>query len=141
MSIIIKKLCVDDYDNFLNLINQFKPTFFTKEDFIVLLRELSNNSDIWIIVDVTNNKFIATGTILYEKKFIHNLSKAAHIEDICVDSNQRGKGYGKILISHLVDQAKQHNCYKVILDCDINLNKFYESCGFINNGLQMTIKF
>jgi len=137
----IRKLSFDDYDNFLNLINQFRPTFFSKQDFIILLNELSMNSDIWILVDELNNEIIATGTILYEKKFIHNLSKVAHIEDICVDSNQRGKGYGKILITHLIDQAKQNNCYKVILDCDPNLKYFYESCGFLNNGLQMTLKF
>ena len=137
----IRKLCFDDYENFLNLINQFRPTSFTKEDFVILLSEIYSNSDIWIIVNDDNNSIIASGTILYEKKFIHNLSKAAHIEDICVDSKERGKGYGKILITHLVDQAKQNNCYKVILDCDPNLKYFYESCGFVNNGLQMSIKF
>ena len=136
----IRKLCFDDYNNFLNLINQFRPTNFTKEDFIILLTEISINADIWLLIN-DNNQIIATGTILYEKKFIHNISKVAHIEDICVDINHRGKGYGQILMKYLIDQAKENSCYKVILDCDINLIKFYESCGFLNNGLQMSIKF
>ena len=54
-----------------------------------------------------NNKLIATGTLLYEYKFIHNISKISHIEDICFDNNYRGKNYGKILVNYLIDEAKK----------------------------------
>jgi hypothetical protein len=79
-TIKIRILNKDDYSQYLNLINIFRETSFTKEDFITNLLKINNNSNIWVIE--LNNKLIATGTLLYEYKFIHNISKIAHIEDI-----------------------------------------------------------
>ena len=140
MNIEIRKLnsSPSDYDRYINLINQFRPTTFTIDQFNQLIK---NNEHINIWVIELNNQLIATGTILYEPKFIHNMSKVAHIEDICVDNDFRSKGYGKILIGHLIEQAKYNGCYKVILDCDTKLEKFYKSCGLSTNGLQMSLKF
>ena len=85
------------------------------------------------------NKLYATGTILTEKKFIHDFSLYCHIEDIIVKNEFKGKGYGTLLIKKMIDICKQKRCYKILLDCDINLIKFYEKCGFTNSGFQMTI--
>ena len=138
-SIKIRILNKDDYSQYFDLINIFIKTFFTKEDFINNLLKINNNSNIWVIE--LNNKLIATGTLLYEYKFIHNISKIAHIEDICVDNNYRGKNYGKILMNHLIDEAKKENCYKVTLYCKEDLSKFYKSCNMDKNGVQMAIYF
>ena len=138
-NIKIRILHNDDYEEYFNLINIFRETYFTKEDFINNLIKINNNSNIWVIE--LNNKLIATGTILYEYKFIHNISKIAHIEDICVDNNYRGKNYGKVLMSHLIDEAKKENCYKVTLYCKEDLEKFYKSCNMEKNGIQMAIYF
>ena len=138
-TIKIRILNKDDYSQYLNLINIFRETSFTKEDFITNLLKINNNSNIWVIE--LNNKLIATGTLLYEYKFIHNISKIAHIEDIWVDNNYRGKNYGKILINHLIGEAKKENCYKVTLYCKEELEKFYKSCNMEKNGIQMAIYF
>ena len=138
-SIKIRILNKDDYSQYFDLINIFIKTFFTKEDFINNLLKINNNSNIWVIE--LNNKLIATGTLLYEYKFIHNISKIAHIEDICVYNNYRGKNYGKILMNHLIDEAKKENCYKVTLYCKEDLSKFYKSCNMEKNGVQMAIYF
>ena len=53
-----------------------------------------------------NNKLIGAGTILYEKKFIHNISLYAHIEDVIIKNEYQGKGYGKILINNLINICK-----------------------------------
>ena len=138
-NIKIRVLDKNDYCEYLELINIFKETNFTNEDFINILSKINNNSNIWVIE--LQNKLIATGTIIYEYKFIHNISKIAHIEDICVHSNYRGKNYGKILINHLIDDAKKENCYKVTLYCKEDLEKFYKSCNMEKNGIQMAIYF
>ena len=61
--------------------------------------------------------------------------------NICVDNNYRGKNYGKILMNHLIDEAKKENCYKVTLYCKEDLSKFYKSCNMEKNGVQMAIYF
>jgi glucosamine-phosphate N-acetyltransferase len=139
MDIKIRILNENDYEEYFKLINIFRETFFTKEDFINNLFKINNNSNIWVIE--LNNKLIGTGTILYEYKFIHNISKIAHIEDICIDNNYRGKNYGKFLMNHLIDVAMKENCYKVTLYCKEDLEKFYKSCNMEKNGIQMAIYF
>jgi len=138
MDYLIRKLTNNDYDEYLNLIIQFRKTNFTKDEFIIILNKINLYSEIWVIEN--NNKLIGTGTIIYEYKFIHNLSIYAHIEDICINDEMRNKGYGKILINYLIEKAKEKDCKKVNLVCEKNITPFYEKCGFEKKGFFMTIK-
>lgn len=133
-----RKLVETDYEQYLKLINEFKKTMFTKEAFISILDKMNtNNSNIWVIE--IDGELMATGTILYEYKFIHNISILAHIEDICVSEKHRGKNYGKLLVKYLIEEAKNNTCYKVTLYCDEKLERFYGSNGFLKKGVQMAI--
>jgi glucosamine-phosphate N-acetyltransferase len=135
----IRKLNKDDYDQYLLLINDFKKTYFSKIIFKELLDIINSNSTIWVIEE--DGKLIGTGTILYEYKFIRDISKCAHIEDICINKDYRGKNYGTLLIDHLINEAQNNNCYKVILDCNSELEKFYAKSGLIKSGIQMALYF
>lgn len=133
---ICRLLNKDDYEQFINLINDFRETNFTLHDFEELL---VSQKQVEIYVLEENNKLIGAGTILYEKKFIHNISLYAHIEDIIIKNEYQGKGYGKILINNLINICKVKECYKILLDCETNLIPFYEKCGFTVKGHQMVI--
>lgn len=85
-------------------------------------------------------KIVAAGTLIVERKFIRNCGACGHIEDIVVDSAQRGKNLGKILLKRLRELAlNELGCYKVILDCEEGKVPFYEKCGFTEKGRQMTL--
>jgi tRNA 2-selenouridine synthase SelU len=110
---IIRELHITDYTEYLRLINIFTQSrvkdtesditdrsnfgdlnekksiqnYFTEEQFIEMLKIMKNNSI--IIVLELDGRLIGTGTILFEHKFIHNISKVAHIEDVCIDSEFR----------------------------------------------------
>lgn len=64
-------------------------------------------------------------------------SKVGHIEDIVVDTTQRGQNLGKRIVEKLRDIGGKSGCYKVILDCNENLVGFYEKCGFTKKAVQM----
>ena len=136
MNYIFRALTNDDYEKYLQLINQFRITNYTKEEFIYFLKE-NKKIEIWVIE--INNELIASGTILYETKLIHNISLYAHIEDIIVDNQFRKQGIGKLLIEYLVQCCKNKNCYKILLDCQKELIPFYEKNKFQENGVQMVI--
>lgn len=124
-----------------------------KDDYIRLLQQLTTAPDIplqlfinniheicqsgKIIVCHIDNKIIATGTILYETKIIHGGKKVGHIEDIVVDQAYRGKGIASQILKRLIEEAKQKDCYKVVLDCNKDNIKFYENNGFIQKSVQM----
>ena len=56
------------------------------------------------------------------------------VDYVCVDSNYRGYGIGKKLISYAEDIAKKDNAMYLQLTCSYfreAAHKLYESCGFI----------
>lgn len=83
----------------------------------------------------------AAATLLIEHKLLHNARSVGHIEDVVVDKESRGRGYGKVLIRFLVAMAQKQNCYKVILDCSDNNIGFYKQCGLELLGNEMGVYF
>ena len=133
----------------LNVFNLVELAFFlfvfsdiveeSTDDTHLVSLPVNNNSTIWVIEE--DGKLIGTGTLLYEYKFIRDISKCAHIEDVCIKEGYRGKNYGTLLIDHLITEAQKNNCYKIILDCNSELEKFYAKSGLIKNGIQMGLYF
>lgn len=132
----IRKLVVDDYDKYLPLINTFRPTVFSQSEFAHILSKINKSGQIWII-EGDDGAFLATATIIYEHKFLWNTCIYAHIEDVCVRTDCRRGGYGKTIVTHLLREAKKHNCYKVTLDCSPENIPFYTACGLSPRGTQM----
>ena len=133
----IRKLTANDYEKFFPLINEFRETSFSEKEFKYTLLDMNSlTHHIWVLEE--NDEFIAAGTIIFEKKFIYNLSTLAHIEDIIIKESHRKKGYGKQMVKHLLHIAKEHSsCYKVTLDCNDSNVGFYEACGLEKRGNQM----
>ena len=122
-----------DYVEYHSLINEFRPTTFTRDLFKEILEHIRRNGNIWVYED--EGKLLATATIYYERKLIANGSTYAHIEDVCVRSSHRRHGIGKKIIRHLIEQSR--HCYKITLDCSDSNVEFYQSCGLERRGNQM----
>jgi glucosamine-phosphate N-acetyltransferase len=133
---LFRKLNSEDYEQYLLLINDFRETMFTQEEFINTLKKIELNSEIWVIEK--DKKLIGTGTIIFEKKFIFNICTSAHLEDICIKKEERNCGYGKLLVNFLIGEAKKNKCYKVNLVCNENTKKFYKSCNMEERGVHMS---
>lgn len=136
----IRALCYDDYDkNYYGLINQlFKlPKIdVSKEEFIKIVDQMiSQDAHTYVIVD-SNEKIVATGKIIIEQK--SHGSKMGIIEDVVVDKENRGSGAGKKIIGKLIEMGERKKCYKVVLNCNDNNVGFYEKCGLVRKGVEMT---
>lgn len=92
---------------------------------------------------ITNNDgtVVATGMLFIERKVIHECGSVGHIEDIAVAKSEQGKKLGFSMISGLTEVAKNKGCYKIILDCSPHNVKFYEKCGYKNDGVEMVKRF
>lgn len=139
---MIRPLHKSDYHkNYFNLLNQLSPSSLPNfNDFkIQIYKFISNSQYVFVIED--NGIIICTGTLNIEYKFTHNGENVAHIEDIIVDQNYRGQGLGKLMVNYLVAEAKNKNCYKVLLSCNNHLKQFYQNLGFVNKNNEMSIYF
>jgi len=134
---IIRKLQINDYDQYINLLSKLTIVTYDKLKFESIFKKISDN--IYIILD--NDIIIATGTLLIEYKFIHDYKNVGHIEDVVVHDDYRYLGIGSKIIQHLVDIAKQNNCYKIILNCNEKLKNFYNKNGFTNTNIEMSLYF
>lgn len=69
--------------------------------------------------------------------FFHNYSTfvskpGIYLEDLFVDPNFRGKGYGKALLETLIQLAKDRDCGRIewsVLDWNTSAISFYQSMG------------
>ncbi|HEY6535111.1 MAG TPA: GNAT family N-acetyltransferase [Candidatus Nitrosocosmicus sp.] len=106
-----------------------------------IFKELSYNKNFKIIVaeDKENHKIIGTATLFIEQKFIHDGGKVGHIEDVAIKKGFQNKGLGKEIIKELIEIAREEKCYKVILDCDEKVSRFYEKIGFKRHSIMMRI--
>jgi glucosamine-phosphate N-acetyltransferase len=74
----------------------------------------TQGSTYYILVVVNQeDRVVASGTVLLERKFIHNMGVVGHIEDLAVARDQKGKKMGLRILEALVHIANSHGAYKV----------------------------
>merc|ERR1712142_1088557 len=99
----VRPLGSKDYDRgFLEILGQLTTVgSISKEEFLRRFYDMKNCANtyyITVIVDTKLDKIIGSGTIVHERKFIHECGSRGVIEDIIVNNEYRGKQLGKILI-------------------------------------------
>jgi glucosamine-phosphate N-acetyltransferase len=112
--------------------------------FICQIDKITNYGQIIIAVSgdlLGDFEIIGSGTVIIEEKIIHNAKSVAHIEDIVVHPNFRGKSIATNIITRLKDYARLKSCYKVILNCKNEYISIYEKSGFNKTGNQMSCYF
>lgn len=137
MSYTIRLLSRDDYKDYLPLIQDFRPTEFTEAEYKDFMDTLPPNMNIYVLVDDT--QIVGTITVIYEPKLIFNRCTFAHIEDVCVLKTYRSKGYGSILVQHVISEARKKGCMKVTLVCNESVLPFYLKNNFEKRGVQCSM--
>lgn len=139
----LRKLETGDYNKgYLELLSGLttvEPDLISLKSFNKFVKKLHDNHVVYVVEHM--NQIIATGTIFIEPKIIHGCGTVGHVEDIVVSPEHKGKKLGTFIMNALIEYAKNKKCYKIILDCEDNLVKFYNKCGFIKKGLQMGLYF
>ena len=103
-----------------------------------ILKKIKQNPNHIIHVAIDDKKIVGSITLLIEQKFIHDGGLVGHIEDVVVRKDYEGKGIGMMLVTSMLERAKEKNCYKTILDCKDDVKQFYERIGFKHesNGMR-----
>ena len=137
-SIITSQNIDDIKNNYIKLLSQLSiVNNIPSTDFQKYIDDIYKNGIIYIAI-LNNIKIIASGTIFLEQKIIRNYKMVGHIEDIVVDKDYRGFGISSAIINKLTEYGFENNSYKIILDCEENIKKVYEKCGFIQKSIQMS---
>ena len=131
----------DYFKGFLKLLERLTVVGNISYDSFTEYFYCQNQNTTTYVIEDTTECIVATGTLILEKKYTHNLSVVGHIEDIVVSKDHSGKGLGKILMNYLTKKAKDSNCYKVILNCKKDNIGFYNRCGYVEKEVEMVKYF
>lgn len=75
---------------------------------------MRRNDEYYLLVICDGSgRIVGTGSLIVERKFIHELGLVGHIEDIAVAKDQQGKKLGLRIIQALDYVAAKVGCYKV----------------------------
>lgn len=91
----------------------------------------SKNNDIWLLC--LRDEIIGCAQLTFIPNLTYTGGLRAQIEGVRISQEQRGKGFGKILIEHLIEQARLHNAVLVQLTTDKQRPEsidFYKKLGF-----------
>ena len=86
-------------------------------------------------------KIVGSGTIIIEPKIIHGGKNVGHIEDVVVKNSYRGFNVSQDILDLLNIEAREKDCYKVILDCNEEIQRVYIKSGFQKKAIQMALYF
>ena len=86
---------------------------------------------------------IATYALLVMHNLAHCGAPSAIVEDVVVHPQRQGRGIGRQLMAHAIEQAREAGCYKLALSSNAKrqaAHAFYESLGFQRHGLSFVIE-
>ena len=110
------------------LMHELSTSSFCNEN---LLNDALNDANVHVYVIRDEGHIAATGTLCMK----HTLEFAiADIESVVVSSQCRGKGYGKALMQHMIDVAKNMGIHHIQLTSNpkrVAANKLYQDMGFV----------
>ncbi|MDX9970357.1 MAG: GNAT family N-acetyltransferase [Candidatus Gracilibacteria bacterium] len=87
------------------------------------------------------NLEIARATLFFMYNDLHK-EPFGLLEDLFVNENHRGKGIATSLITHIIQKAKEQNCYKLIATSRYErerVHSLYKELGFKDYGKEFRI--
>jgi len=126
---------------YIHLLSYLTSTYdLTLEEFNKKICDISNMGLIIVCIlrESTGIRLLGSGTIIIEPKIIHGGKSVGHIEDVVVHPDYRNQGIAQTILDKLVDYSRG-DCYKVILNCNPNMEQFYNKAGFEKKCIQMAL--
>lgn len=131
----IRKATENDTPTIFDLIKKLAVYEKLENDVITSVEELSENifTKNFAKVLIAEENEIPVGFALYFYNFSTFVGKPGiYLEDLFVEPEHRGKGYGKSLLIELAKIAKAENCGRLewsVLDWNTPSIEFYKSLG------------
>jgi len=112
------------------LMHELSTTSFCNEE---LLNNALNDPNVHVYVIKDEGHIVATGTLCIKHMLEFTI---ADIESVVVSSKCRGRGYGKELMTAIIDAAKNLNVHHIQLTSNpkrVAANRLYQELGFERN--------
>jgi glucosamine-phosphate N-acetyltransferase len=120
----------------INLLSNLSECVIIEDnEWVRFIKNIPDNQKIFCYT--LENRLVGMITVIIEKKIIHGYKCVGHIEDLVVDPKYRNKNIGGQLLDYVYNHCKKENCYKIILNCISELEKFYIKNNYKYKCIQM----
>ena len=109
------------------LMHELSATSFCNEE---LLNDALNDANVHVYVIRDEGHIVATGTLCIKHMLEFTI---ADIESVVVSSKCRGRGYGKELMTAMIEAAEKMNVHHIQLTSNparVAANRLYQELGF-----------
>ncbi|MCP4552989.1 MAG: GNAT family N-acetyltransferase [Bacteroidetes bacterium] len=126
-----------DFDSVYNLIKQLWPNM--KSDYKTLNEIYLKGIDSVmqrLIVGELNNQVIGFCSLTVNNN-LWQAGNLGHVDELVIDKDYRGKGFGKKMIESITQIARDLKCKRIELDSGFHrkdAHRFYESIGYENRA-------
>ena len=127
-----------------NVFTKNKQEYTVEQELILrkaIMANCNNVCKIYLCFERASNKLVGMIKLMLEPKLHNGGAYVGHIEDVAVFPEYQRKGIGKMMVTQVMDMCKTFGCYKVILCCNDPLVGFYQDCGFIRKGTELSCYF
>lgn len=136
---IIRPVVSPDLEQLLALYQQLNSSDakLSPEKIAAVWSEFSSNRCCTCFVVEIDQTIVASSVITIIPNFTRGGRPYGVIENVITLFDYRKRGIGTALMNHLIDFAKEKNCYKVMLQSGIvrkDAHRFYEKAGFDGNS-------
>ncbi len=107
------------------------------------VNEFLHNDNNHLLVYDHNGKVVSTVHLNIIKNLTHNLRPYAIIENVVTHGDYRNMGFASALLEKATEIAKEHNCYKIMLETGSNKEStlnFYRKNGFVIDAKHSCLK-
>lgn len=130
-----RQLAASDLDSLLELYKQLSSDDVecTKDRYETVWKEIEDNSNIQYFGAVDDGKVVSTCYAVYIPNITRGGRGICFIENVVTDKDHRKIGLASRVIDMAIEFAKEHNCYKAILQSGKSrtvAHQFYENKGF-----------
>jgi ribosomal protein S18 acetylase RimI-like enzyme len=128
----------EDFNQLFELLKQLWPNLSLDKSAMkeIYLKGLTSNDQHYLIATTKEEKMIGFVSLSI-KNNLWQCGNLAHIDELIVDHNYRGKGIGSLLINEIITVAINKKCKRVELDSAfhrVEAHEFYEKYGFENRA-------
>jgi N-acetylglutamate synthase-like GNAT family acetyltransferase len=123
---------------FVEVLSALRKVDNTPEKNELLFNERNNQQiNTYVLIEKTEKvkHIVATASMILTDGM--NANKKALIEDVAVKGSLQGKGFGKIIVNKVTQEAHSSGYDDVEIDCSGDHTVFYKKCGYTEDGVQM----
>ena len=103
------------------------------DTYVQVFRQIDDDPNQHLLVLEADGHIVGSVSVIVSPNLSHIGTPWAEIENMIVDAEQRGKGYGEALVREAVKIARDAGCYKLTLTSNnqrSDAHRFYEGVGF-----------